>query len=337
MRTHSTFASSSILLAVLLCAACGDDDGPSWRLVHQEQPGALLSIWGTSASDVWVVGGDARDGSGPMVLHYDGAGWQRMPTGQTQGDLWWVFGFAGGPVYMGGAGGVILRYENDTFTPMATPGTETIFGIWGATPEDMWAVGGNSNGTGGVAWRLSGDTWQVEPSLPATVPQQGAIWKVFGRSANDVWLVGSNAISLHWDGNELSEASTGVASSLFTVHSTANRFAAVGGLASGIVVENDGTGWVDATPDPLPLGLSGVCLGEGDSGYAVGQFGTVLVRDGNGWREQVLGFYLEQNLHAVWIDPEGGAWAVGGQTAAFPLTDGVLVYSGDDVPEGAIE
>ena len=35
---------------------------------------------------------------------------RRADPGQAQGDLWWVFGFEGGPVYMGGTGGTILRY-----------------------------------------------------------------------------------------------------------------------------------------------------------------------------------------------------------------------------------
>src|SRR5690606_16900636 len=108
--------------------------------------------WGTSDSDVWTVGGDMRDGTGPLVMHYDGAAWERVETGQSDGDLWWVFGFDGGPVFMGGGGGVILRHEGGTFTVMDTPTTDTVFGIWGASPDDMWAVGGTFD-TNGFAWR----------------------------------------------------------------------------------------------------------------------------------------------------------------------------------------
>ena len=80
--------------------ACGDEPGPpgtggggaggmapTWTLVHDKLPGALLSVWGTSESDVWTVGGDARDGTGPLVLHYDGTAWSRVETGLTAGDL----------------------------------------------------------------------------------------------------------------------------------------------------------------------------------------------------------------------------------------------------------
>ncbi len=320
-----------LLVPILfLCAACGPPK-PSWQLVHSELDGALLSVWGTSATDVWAVGGDV--GMGPEVLHFDGNRWERVETGHT-GALWWVFGFEGGPIYMGGEGGAILRYEGGTFTPMTTPGTETVFGIWGASPSDVWAVGGASDATGGFAWRLDGDAWVEEPTLPAEVPTGAAIWKVQGRSANDAWLVGSNGVSLHWDGSALTPMTTGVGSSLFTVSANEGRYAAVGGLSSGIVVENEGDGWHDVTPDPALPGLSGVVLGDADTGFAVGAYGTVLARDGAGWHTEETDLAVDENLHAVWIDPTGGVWAVGGRTASFPLARGVLLHRGETIVTG---
>src|SRR5262249_40573448 len=67
----------SRLIGLLLIALCGCDAADAhWQIVLREEPGALLSIWGTSAHDVWLVGGDPGDGHGPMVLHYDGAAWR---------------------------------------------------------------------------------------------------------------------------------------------------------------------------------------------------------------------------------------------------------------------
>ncbi len=318
---------------VLCLAGC---DEPRWQMVHRDLPGALLSVWGTSASDVWAVGADANDGTGPMVLHFDGSAWERVPSGHT-GDLWWVFGFEAGPIFMGGEGGAILRYENGTFTAMTTPGTNTVFGIWGTTPEEMWAVGGASDATGGFAWRRNGDQWVDEPTLPADVPIRAALWKVYGRSASDVWLVGSNGVSLHWNGSELSEGQTGVGSSLFTVSANEGRFTAVGGLANGIIVELDEAGtWQNVTPTSTVPSLSGVVLGEGDVGFACGMYGSVYERDANGWREEETQLSLLENLHAVWLDPDGGVWAVGGQTLVFPLVEGVMIHRGRTVPTGGL-
>lgn len=320
-------------LALSIALALGCEPAPEWQIVHETLPGALLSVWGTSASDVWVVGADPGDG--PLVLHYDGAAWTRMETGHA-GTLWWVFGFEGGPVYMGGEGGAVLRYQGGTFTEMTTPGSATVFGIWGASRTDVWAVGGDSSAMGGFAWRLDGDTWIDEPTLPADVPGRAAVWKVFGRAADDVWLVGSAGVALHWDGSSLSPSATGVATSLFTVHGNADRFAAVGGLGNGVIVEHDDGGWHDRTIDLTMPSLSGVYLGPGDSGFAVGAYGSVYVRDGSGWHAEETGLRVDRNLHAVWVDPSGGVWAAGGQTFAFPLTDGVLIHRGDAVATGDI-
>ncbi len=320
---------------MLSCAlpACRDDPPPAdtWEIVHKDLPGALLSVWGTSARDVWAVGGDTLDGAGPLVFHYDGATWERVATGETQGTLWWVFGFAGGPIYMGGEGGVIVRLQNGAFTRMTTPGTDTVYGIWGASPDDVWAVGGASDSTGGFAWRLQGDAWVPEPSLPADVPGKAAVWKIFGTAADDAWLVGSNGVALHWDGAALTPGDTGVGSSLFTVHARDGVWTAVGGLASGIIVEYDGAKWTNVTPDPAPMGLAGVTLGDDGTGIAVGGFGAVYTRSHDGWTPADLGFSVGENLHGSWIDEEGGLWAVGGQTFSPPFDEGILIHRGASI------
>ncbi len=327
---------AAVLAAGFVLVACGDDaeeQTAEWRVVAEDLDSALLSVWGTAADDVWAVGGNTDDG--PLVMHYDGAEWETMNTGQAQGTLWWVFGFENGPVFMGGAGGMILKYDDGDFSRMDTPGEETVFGIWGASPDDVWAVGGESESGGGFAWRYDGRNWTANENV-TELASESAIWKVYGTSEDDAWLVGSNGISLHWDGDELSEGDTGVGSSLFTVHaSNKDLYVAVGGLATGIIVEYDER-WRNVTPRQLTDGLSGVCLGEAGDGYAVGAFGTVYRRSEEGWQEEITKFNLDENLHAVWLDPEGGVWAVGGQTYVEPLSDGVLVHYGMDAPTGGL-
>jgi hypothetical protein len=327
-----------LLLGSCLLTACPSDPEPPkdrWEVVFANLPGALLSVCGTSSTDVWAVGGDALDGKGPTVIHFDGERWSQVSTGESQGNLWWVFGFDGGPVYMGGDGGVILRYDTgtDTFTKMTTPGTGTVFGIWGATPSQVWAVGGESADIGGFAWRLDGDGWTPEPLLPDEVPATAAIWKAFGTSTDDAWFVGSNGVSLHWDGSSFSFGDTGIGTSLFTVHAGEGRYAAVGGTVSGFIVEYQAGAWTNVTPDPPPPGLSGVTLGEDGFGIAVGAFGAVYSRSAAaGWSEVNLPFNVAPTLHGSWIDESGGVWIVGGQIYSTPLTDGVLLHWGAPIP-----
>lgn len=323
--------SHSLAAMLVLMTGCPNDPPASndtWEIVQDGLPGALLSVWGNDSQDVWAVGADSLDGLGPTVLHYDGERWERVATGQTAGNLWWVHGFPDGPIFMGGEGGLILRYEAGTFTVMDTPSTETVFGLWGATPDDMWAVGGNSSAAGGFAWRRQGEMWVQEATLPPDTSTTGAIWKVAGTSSDDAWLVGSNGISLHWDGSALEQRDTGVGSSLFTVDANDERFIAVGGGASGIIVEYDGQAWTSVEPDVPAPGLSGVAVGEDDFAIAVGSFGAVYARSDTGWQAEDLGFNLGLTLHGTWIDEKGGVWAVGGQVYTPPYNQGALLHRG---------
>ena len=129
----------------------------------ESRPEALLSVSGRSRSDVWAVGADR--GRGPAVLHYDGTAWTELSTGQ-RGDLWWVHAFENGPVLLAGGNATILRYEDGVFTRMRTPGLarHTVYGLWGASPDDVYAVGSVS-GQSGFIWHYDGTQWS-EVALP---------------------------------------------------------------------------------------------------------------------------------------------------------------------------
>jgi hypothetical protein len=320
------------LVGVLGCAPESEApaDGQPWQQVFGGLSQALLSVWGTSSSDVWAVGSDVADGTGPLVLRYDGSGWTRLPTGDA-GDLWWVFGFAAGPVLLGGSGGRILRYQGGAFEAQTTPGTSTVYGIWGARPDDVWAVGGDG-AAGAFAWHFDGGEWS-DVSLPGELRDTTSLFKVWGRAQDDVWFVGTRGTILHHDGQAFSEepSPSPAQRDLFTVHGNAERVVAVGGSGDGLIVENDGSGFHDVTPRGASvLQLAGVHLTE-QGGWAVGDYGSVLVREIGGFRAVDLGLDVVQTFHSVWADPDGGVWAVGGEVSTLPLTDGVMVHQGKAV------
>ncbi len=173
--------------------------------------------------------------------------------------------------------------------------------------------------------------WENAAGFPPTLVDTDAMWKVWGRGANDVWLVGSAGKVLHWNGSAFELGSAGTGEALFTVHANAERFVAVGGFGTAKLVENDGSGWVNAAP-PGASAFVGVWLTE-KSGFAVGQYGTVYSRGAAGWTEEATGFNFSQSLHSVWVDPSGGIWAAGGNVLTIPLKDGVLIHRGPAVPE----
>jgi hypothetical protein len=319
-----------LTMALSLAVACGggdDDDEAPWTVVMEDQPSAFLSVWGGGPDDIWVVGGDARDDLGPAVHHWDGSTWERLDTEQRNVDLWWVFGFAGGPIYMGGSNGALLRYDG-AFEVMETPGTPTVFGIWGDEPDDTWAVGGSIAGGagGGFAWHYDGSAWTPESSLPTAIVEQGSVWKISGRGGDDIWMTGTTGFAAHWTGSTLETEQLPVDYSLFSVGSDGERFITVGGDFAGAVFENDGSGWVAATIPEDASPLSGVAASASAS-YAVGRGGTVLRRGESGWDSVDTGATI-QDLHAAFVDAEGGVWIVGGEFDAPITSGGVLLYQG---------
>lgn len=332
------FVCSLLLAASVTLGACGgDDDGsaePEWSMVFNELDAAFLSVWGSGTDDVWAVGSDPG-GEGPMIKHLTGGEWTDV-SADSPGDLWWVFG-VGGKVYVGGAGGRILVSEDGTsFEEMTTPSaTPIVFGIWGCSASDVWAVGGNQGGSqGGFAWHLEGDEWVQPDSFPEEVGTGDAVWKVAGAGCDDVWMVGTDGLAVHWDGEAFGDVERISGESLFTDASDGELTVAVGGLISGELRENDGSGWSDNVASADDDALVGVCTGGGDW-YASGWYGTIMARGDDGaWTKLDHGLPTDATLHSCWVDPDGGLWAVGGQVAAVPLVDGVMIHYGDPVAAG---
>jgi hypothetical protein len=303
----------------------------SWHTVFTGLPGALLSVTGTSDSDVWAVGSDANDGQGPLVLHFDGSAWKRHFTG-ISGDLWWTQVFADGSVFAGGTTGTVLRFKNGAFTTEATPPeTSTVYGVWGVSASDLWAVGGDGESHGFI-WHFDGTQWSVPEGLPADLSLKSTIYKVWGASAKDVWFVGSGTRVVHYDGTTFADVTTQLASSerpLFTVSGTAESVTMVGGFASGFLMEKSADGWVDHSPAGVQT-LSGVFVRE-SAGYAVGARGTVVRRTDGRWERETLGIPLREDLHSTWISPSGTVWAVGGRVLQPPLGNGVMIVKGQTI------
>lgn len=332
-----------LFVSLMLATGCGGsdpsgpkadggkaDDGAPWSLVLDHLDGALMSVTGTSAKDVWAVGADTRDGNGALVLHFDGMSWRRKQTG-IAADLWWAHVFGPDSVMMGGSKGTIVRYDGQGFTRMTTPRMGLVFGVWGASESDVWAVGGEPDAEPGFLWHFDGSTWSdMSAMLPDSV-QGTPLFKVWGHSASDVWIVGLDGVAVHWNGSVLEAGATGTKERLFTLHGPPSgkpSFVAVGGDASAVLIQNDGTTWHILKPNPSPAQLFGVFMQSEKLGYAVGSEAIVLGYDGSAWKLLKTPFELANPLHSVWVDPGGGVWAVGGDVLGSPAVDGMLVHRG---------
>jgi photosystem II stability/assembly factor-like uncharacterized protein len=107
---------------------------------------------------------------------------------------------------------------------------------------------------------------------------------------------------------------------LFAVSTYGNAGIAVG--AAGAILESGDAGktWKAVTPAPTPLSLLGVSGGQGHA-IAVGQLGTVLVRDSTGkWVKADAG--TTTRLFSVSVNARGEAAAVGAFGTIIRSSDG---------------
>lgn len=312
-----------------MCTESGPPRG-TMSFVLRSVAAALLSITGSSPEDVYVVGADPpTDDFGPFVLHYDGQRWRRLNSG-ARGDLWWIsVEPIDGAYYMVGEGGLVLRYDVSTgqFRRLVTPGTQTLFGVWGTSAANIFVVGGDPDDetSGGVLWHFDGVVWSVvdlSQVLPSGVP---TLYKVWGRSADDVYAVGRNGTILHFDGESWEKVPSTSRRPLFTVHGGEEIVVASGGFADGVLLELEGNSFVDRALPGTPQ-MNGVFV-RGSLAAAVGVAGSLAIRTGRGWELADTKLNTSRDFHAAWIDPEGGIWGVGGDLSVS-LASGMVAYSG---------
>jgi hypothetical protein len=308
----------------------------SWHTVASNLPEALLSVSGTSSSDVWVVGADK--GNGPRVNHFDGNTWSTVATGQ-KGDLWWVHALPNkGPVFMAGASGMLLRYDGTRVERLRTPGLskQTVFGVWAKAANDVYAVG-SASGRDGFLWHYDGARVE-QVRLPDNIPRLNGgevpgLFKVWGEG-EDVWVVGAAGTILHRKaGAPFTVVPSNTSDTLFTVHGAAGKVYAVGGASNGRALQiNASDESVRDVSPPATALLQGV-------------FATPNGVVASGERSLVYGFdagssttftpfakgpdLSVQSFHAIYTAPEGDVWTVGGEVLSPALSSGGLAHYGE--------
>jgi len=312
----------SVVLSIL--GACRDADFGERALAPAP---AVMGVAGADG-ELWVVGAQPGINEEPTVLHRTAeGGFEYVSTGQLQ-DLWWVHAWSADEVMLAGGGSTVLRWDGTSLARMATPGfgLQTIYGLWGESPDDVWAVGGFA-GRDAFVWRYDGEAWHTVP-LPDDMPltasgELPSLFKVWGRSADDVWIVGGLGAVLHWDGRSLEVVPSGTTASLFTVAGNDDAVVAVGGDAQGVVIRDEGDGFVDETPTGAPL-LQALWVGPRET-WVAGERGYAARKRGRGSYQTVdLGFTTDPaSVHAMWSDGSE-VWAVGGGVLSPALDDGMV-------------
>ncbi len=319
---------------------------PSWWVNQQDLSSAVLAVWGKSPTDIWVVGADKDDGQGPLIAHGTSTGWERIdlraqdPAG---GHVWWAAGPGDQFVYFVGENGRAFRYDRSSGTAETIDtGTDaTLYGVWGASDSELWAVGGYVFPDTGppTVVRITPEGASTV-TLPASVADDVTLFKAWGSAADNVYVVGEKGTVLHWDGSDWSHTVLDGEPRLVTLHGAASDdMVVVGGTSQALILERGASDdWSDASPGPYSL-LNGTYVSSDGTAYAAGLIGTVFQREDGEWATLPLPPVIK-DWHAVWVDPRGDAWVAGGRLlSAAQFDQGALLHYGpprDDLPPGPI-
>ncbi|MEZ4450935.1 MAG: hypothetical protein R3B09_15750 [Nannocystaceae bacterium] len=288
--------------------------------------GAFLSVWGRAPDEVYAVGGQILDGSSVgMVYVHDGATWSEVALPAATPSLNWVTGVEE-DVWVVGYEGAALRREGGEFVAHPVATASMLWGIWGASSTDLWAVGGDGVDDAPILFHWDGASWS-----PAAIPtlDEGChgLFKVWGSAADDVMVVGDFGVTLHWDGASWSQIESGSITDLISVWGKGgpDAMVAVGGRANGRIARWDGAAWTALTTS-LP-GLSGVWVDSEGGATAVGWQGTIVTI-----ADATFDTVAEESgtihlLHATFGFDGGPRYAVGGSLQGPPPYVGVILRS----------
>ena len=159
-------------------------DGSTWSTMESSTEIFFNDIWGSSGSDVFVVG----NGS---IIHYDGSGWSTMEGVTGAKGVW---GSSGSDVFTFGSS--YFHYDGTTWTEMETGiATEDFhpLDIWGSSATDVYVVGGGPGLYFFEKPRIihyDGSGWS-EVYRDMEGPYDGRYTGVWGSSATNVFVTES--------------------------------------------------------------------------------------------------------------------------------------------------
>lgn len=311
-----------------MLAACADEQPglSDWQVALETDagPGILLGVWGARSDDVLAVGGQqlADDRSRGTALRWDGGAWTPVTLPTRTPLLQWVFGLDDEVWAVGEEGAVVHRVGGEW--TLANCGSLPLWGVWGASADELWAVGGGSSGDPVICRSDDGARWQ-RTELPARGSSGTALYRVWGAAADDVWAVGDRGLALHWDGAAWTEHDAGTTFDLLGVWGNGpDDVLAVGGRASGVLARWDGARWTAEELPDVP-GLSGVWMAPDGGATVTGADGYAADLAAGEWTPVRRETSTSLLLHATFGLPGEHQFAVGGSFDELPPYTGVVL------------
>ena len=179
-------------------------DGSRWSEIRVERTRGLLSVWGSSSSDVWIGGAYGS------LYHYNGIAWDRIQFDSTM-HIGYLFGLSSSNIYASAAQSIesvdkqspldsskwaLFHYNGSRWNLIDSvssfPGSPFhTFGVnrvWGIDESNMYSIGR-------AVFRKYGSSWQMilNTDWPMTA--------MAGTSATNFFVAGPLRYFYHFDGS----------------------------------------------------------------------------------------------------------------------------------------
>ncbi len=189
-------------------------DGVSWSVMTSGPGMQFKSVWGRSASDVYVAGCAMETHpalanpnlnysyNAGRIWRYDGTTWSEYTTlsGKSRFDCLWAAPgskvFAGGIRFRGSFSETGWSWSSPYYAFMGPSLPQELYpfedingfnGIWGSSSDDMYVVCGN-----GTILHWHGTAWSIMDSDTG-----GSLCDIWGSSPSDVFAVGESGTIVH--------------------------------------------------------------------------------------------------------------------------------------------
>ncbi len=317
MKTHTLWLNLIFLLALLL-------SGVSYSTAAATETGAMPvsrvvfpeseSMTLTASTDLAQFSGSMGQESLSHMLSNNNNEWTTMESGATAW-LYGVWGSSDNDVFAVGGEGTILHYDGNTWNTMHSGTNVSLNGVWGSSSTDVFAVGQS-----GTILRYNGNSWNSMSS--GTTKTLVGIW---GSSDSNIFAVGGageGSVILHYNGNAWREMQSSNLNGLNGVWgSEASNIFAVG--ENRTVLRFNGSNW---TPMYSSGGahLNSVWGSQSNDVFAVGEWGFIQHYDGIRWTEVNRG--MAQYLIGIWGSGANKVFAVGGTVGSGGR---ILLYNGN--------
>lgn len=318
-------------MRILFLAATAACTGVSWDFpVDVGTETALSGVSGSGPDDVYLVGGREPEAGAPRtgsIWHFDGTEWGEDASAPETELLVWAHAFSASDVWVVGEGGAILRGSVGDWEPIASGTTEPLWGVWGASADDVWIVGGDVNGSQPILLRYqNGGITEVPLDQTGFERPAVALLKVWGIDGR-TFAVGTGGLIVEWTGDTWVEMPTGALANDDFVSlwgTSANNIVAVGGRATARIATFDGTSWTTIAPSGL-AGLNAVTFDSEGTAIIGGENGWVGTFDptvGEPVAEDFLA--LTTGVHALWFDGDQTTYGAAARFAT-PYTGAAIV------------